>query len=53
MLWVQKLKKNLFSLSILEDKGFSITIKKGNVLINLEEASLDTIVGIRVGEDEL
>jgi hypothetical protein len=53
VLYVPELKKNLLSISVMEDKGFSIMIKKGQVLIRPEGASPDTTMSIGVREGRL
>jgi hypothetical protein len=53
VLYVPELKKNLLSVSVLEDRGFVAMFKKGKVLIRLEEASPDTTMSIGVREGEL
>ena len=50
MLWVPKLKNNFLLLSILEDKGFSITINKGKVLIWPKGDIPYTTMSIQVGD---
>jgi hypothetical protein len=42
VLYVPGLKKNLLSISVMEDKGFVIIFQKGQVLIRPEGASPDT-----------
>jgi hypothetical protein len=53
VLYVPGLKKNLISISVMEDKGFTIMFKKGKVLICPEGASPDTRVSIGVREGNL
>jgi hypothetical protein len=53
VLYVPKLKKNLLSVSVLEDRGFFIMFKKGKVLIRLEGAIPDTTMNIGVREGKL
>jgi hypothetical protein len=53
VLYVPELKKNLLSISVMEDRGFIIMFKKGKVLIHLEGASPDTTVSIGVREGKL
>ena len=53
VLWVPKLKKNLLLLSVLEDIGFPITIKKGKVLRHPKGAIPNTIVSSWVREGNL
>jgi hypothetical protein len=48
VLYVPGLKKNFLSVSIMEDRGFGVMFKKGQVLIHLEGASPDTAVSIGV-----
>jgi hypothetical protein len=51
VLYVPRLKKNLLSVSTMEDRGFVITFQRGQVLICPEKASPDTtmIIGVREG----
>ena len=53
MLFVTGLKKNLLSVSVMEDKGFVVIFNREQVLIYLEGASPDTTMKIRVGEGKL
>jgi hypothetical protein len=53
VLYVPKLKKNLLSVSVLEDMGFVVMFKKWQVLIRPEGISTDTIVSIGVREGKL
>jgi hypothetical protein len=53
VLYVPWLKKNLLSVSVMEDRGFAIMFKKGQVLIRTEGASLDTTMSIGVREGNL
>lgn len=45
--------KNLLSILVMEDKGYVVTFKKGQVFICLEGAIPNTIVRIGVKEDNL
>jgi hypothetical protein len=51
VLYVPGLRKNLLSVSAMEDKGFVVKFQKGQVLIHLEESSPDTteVIGVREG----
>ena len=51
VLYVPILKKNFLLVSVMEDKGFVVMFKKGQVLIHLEGASPDTkvVIGVREG----
>jgi hypothetical protein len=53
MLYVPGLRKNFLSISVMKDKGFVVTFKKGKVLIHPKGDSLDTIMRIGVREDKL
>jgi hypothetical protein len=53
VLYVPRLKKNLLSVSIMEDMGFVVIFQRGQVLIHLEGASPDTVVRIGVRERNL
>jgi hypothetical protein len=53
VLYVPGLKKNLLSVSVMEDKGFVVIFQKGQVLICPEGASPDTTVVIGVREGNL
>jgi hypothetical protein len=53
VLYVPGLKKNLLSVSVMEDKGFVVIFQRGQVLIRLEGASPDTTVRIGVREGNL
>jgi hypothetical protein len=53
VLYVPRLKKNLLSVLVMEDKSFVVMFKKGQVLICPKEASPDTTVSIGVREDNL
>lgn len=53
VLYVPGLKKNLLSVSVMENRGFDIMFKKGQVLIHPERASPDTAVSIGVREGNL
>jgi membrane carboxypeptidase/penicillin-binding protein len=48
VLYVLELKKNLLSVSVLEDMGFAITFQRGKVLICSEGSSPDTTMSIGV-----
>jgi hypothetical protein len=51
ILFVQKLKKNLISISALEDKGFKVAFVDGQVLLWPKNSSIDkaTMIGVREG----
>jgi hypothetical protein len=51
MLYILGLKKNLLSVSVMEDKGFVITFQRGKVLIRQEKVIpyIAVIVGVREG----
>jgi hypothetical protein len=51
-LFVQNLKKNLLSISALEDKGFRVAFVDGQVLLWPKSSSIDkaTAIGVREGE---
>jgi hypothetical protein len=51
VLYVPGLKKNLFSVSAMEDRGFVVTFQRGQVLIHLEKAIPDSavVIGVREG----
>jgi hypothetical protein len=51
VMYVPELRVNLLSVSALEDKGYAVMFKDGQVLIRSEGASLDATVrlGIRKG----
>jgi hypothetical protein len=53
VLYVPGLKKNLLSVSVMEDRGFVVMFKKGKVLICPEGASPDTTMSIGVREGNL
>jgi hypothetical protein len=53
MLYVLGLKKNLLSISVMEERGFVVIFQKGKVLIRPEGASLDTAVKTKVREGNL
>ena len=53
MLYVPVLKKNLFLVSTLEEKGYVVLFKKGQVLTHSEGASPDTAVSIGVREGKM
>lgn len=53
VLYVPELKKNLLSISALDDMGFAILFKKGKVLIHSKGASPNTTVSIGVREDKV
>jgi hypothetical protein len=50
-MFVQCLKKNLLSISALEDKGFRVAIMDGQVLLWPKNSSMDkaTVIGVREG----
>ena len=51
VLFVQGLKKNLLSISALEDKGFRVAFVDGQVLLWPKSSSIDlaTVIGVREG----
>jgi len=51
ILFVQNLKKNLLSISALEDKGFRVAFVDGQVLLWPKNSSIDkaTVIGVREG----
>jgi hypothetical protein len=51
VLFVQGLKKNLLSISALEDKGFKVAFVDGQVLLWPKNSSIDsaTVIGVREG----
>jgi hypothetical protein len=51
ILFVQNLKKNLLSISALEDKGFRVAFVDGQVLLWPKNSSIDkaTVIGVRDG----
>jgi hypothetical protein len=53
VLYVQRMKKNLLSISVMKDRGFVIVFKKRQVLICPEGASPDIPVSIGVREGNL
>jgi hypothetical protein len=53
VLYVPGLRKNFLSVSVMEDRGFSVIFQRGKVLICLEGASPDTTVVIGVREGNL
>jgi hypothetical protein len=53
VLYVPELKKNLLSVSALEDRVLSVLFKKGQVLIHSEGASPDTTMSIGVREGKV
>jgi hypothetical protein len=53
VLYVPELKKNLLSVSVLEDMGFAVTFQRGKVLICSEGAIPDTTMSIGVREGRL
>jgi hypothetical protein len=53
VLYVPRLKNNFLSVSIMEDSGFSIMFKKGQVIIRPEGASPNTTMSIGVREGDL
>jgi hypothetical protein len=52
VLFVPGLRKNLLSVSIMEDKGFAVEFKNQQVLIKPKESSPDTtqVIGVREGK---
>ena len=48
ILFVQSLKKNLLSISTLEDKGFRVTFVDGQVLLLPKKSNIDnaTVIGV-------
>jgi transposase InsO family protein len=53
VLYVPGLKKNLLSISVMEDKGYAVTFHRGQVFIYPEGASPDTAMRIGVREGNL
>jgi hypothetical protein len=53
VIYVLELKKNFLSISIIEDRGFSIMINKGQVFIHPEGSIPDILVRIGVREGRL
>jgi hypothetical protein len=53
VLYVPELKKNLLSVSALEDEGFAVLFQNGQVLIHSEGASPDTTGSINVREGNI
>jgi hypothetical protein len=51
VLYIPGLKKNLFSISAMEDRGFAVTFHRGQVLIRPKKASSKSamVVGVREG----
>ena len=52
ILYVLGLKKNVISVTVLEDKGYSVTFSKGKVLIWSKGRSINStiVIGVREGE---
>jgi hypothetical protein len=52
VLFVPSLRKNLLSISVMEDKGFAMEFKNQQVLIRSKESSPDTtqVMGVREGK---
>ena len=50
ILYVHGLKKNLFSISILEDKGFCVILMKNQAYLWLKNQNLETAIVFRVQE---
>ena len=50
VLYIPGLKKNLFSISAMEDRGFAVTFHRGQVLIRPKKASSKSamVVGVKV-----
>jgi transposase InsO family protein len=53
VLYVPGLKKNLLSISVMEDKGFEVNFQRGHVFIRPEGASSDTALQIGVWDGNL
>jgi hypothetical protein len=53
VLYVPGLKKNLLSISVMEDKGYEVNFWKGQVFIRPEGASPDIVMRIRVRDGNL
>jgi len=53
VLYIPKMKKNLLSVSSMEDKGFFVTFKRGKVLIYPHKSIPGTTIVIRVRESTL
>lgn len=51
ILFVSGLKKNLLSISALEDKGFKVAFVDGKVLVWPKDSDMDStsVIGVRVG----
>ena len=52
ILYVPNLKKNVISVIVLEDKGFSVTFSEGNDLVWTKGESIrsDIVIGVREGD---
>jgi hypothetical protein len=53
VLYVPGLKKNLLSISVMEDKGYEVNFRRGQVFIRPEGASPDTALRIGVRDGNL
>ena len=53
VLFAPRLKKNLLSVSVMEEKGFVVIFRRGQVLIHEEGANTNTSVMIGVREGNL
>jgi hypothetical protein len=53
VLYVPSLKKNLLSISVMEDKGYEVNFWRGQVFIHSEKANPDTSVRIGVRDGNL
>jgi hypothetical protein len=53
VLYVPRTKKKLLSASVMEDRGFAVMLKKGQVLIHPKRVSPDTAMSIGVREGNL
>jgi hypothetical protein len=53
VLYILGLKKNFLLVSAMENKGFSITFQRGQVLIHLEKTILDNVVVVGAREGTL
>ena len=53
ILYVPSLKKNVISMTVLEDKGFLVTFSKGKVLICPKGRSISSTIVIGVHEGDL
>ena len=53
VLYVPALKKNMLSISVMEDKGYEVNFQKGRVFIYPKGANLDTAMRIGVRDGNL